>query len=340
MFKLNKAGKRVWLHSFTGSNGMEPFAGLLRGTAGNLFGTTADGGDTNCDPPYGCGTVFKLNSETGKEAVLHKFTGIPDGFDSNALLVEDAAGNFYGTSPGGGDDGLGDVFKIDAAGKETVLYSFSGGSDGCGPYPGVILDSAGNLYGVTLNGGGGSACYDGYGVAFELDAAGNETVLYRFGGSAGANPASVLLSDSESNLYGTTENGANSECGGTGCGVVFELSPQSGGGWAETVLYRFCFMSGCADGGDPGTGPLVKNSAGSLYGTTYFGGRSGNGSVFELDAAGKETVLHSFTGGSDGAFPIAGLAVDDAGNFYGTAQQGGATCYTSDTCGVVFKITP
>jgi len=179
-------------------------------------------------------------------------------------------------------------------------------------------------------------------VVFELDSAGNETVLYGFtGGADGGVPDSVLLEDSAGNLYGTTEQGGNSECtGGAGCGVVFKLSPQSGGGWSETVLYTFCSLSNCADGAYPGTGPLVMDPAGNLYGTTYFGGTYDDGVVFKLDTAGNETILHTFTGGADGGFPNAGLIRDNAGNLYGTASGGGATCYTSFTCGVVFKITP
>jgi uncharacterized repeat protein (TIGR03803 family) len=284
--------------------------------------------------------VFKLDSNTGKEAVLHKFTGTPDGWYPTALLVEDAAGNLYGTSDVGGDNGLGAVVKIDTSGKETVLYSFAGGSDGCDPYPGVILDSAGNLYGVTSDGGAGF-CNSGYGVVFEVDTSGSETVLYTFdGGSDGANPGSVLRFDPKGNLYGTTQNGGSDQCGGTGCGTVFELSPQSGGGWAETVLYAFCSLSSCADGERPLTGPLVLDASGNLYGTTYFGGASGNGTVFELSLSRKETVLHNFTGGSDGGSPWAGLTMDDSGNFYGTAEVGGTACYTRYTCGTVFEISP
>jgi uncharacterized repeat protein (TIGR03803 family) len=340
-FELDKTGKQVWLHSFDGGNGHGLQAGLLRDAAGNLFGTTVYGGDTSCNPPYGCGTVFKLDKSGTKEVVLHKFTGTPDGFFSQAVLVKDAAGNLYGTTSLGGTGGLGAVFKIDASGRESVLYNFTGGSDGCDPYPGVILDSVGNLYGVTFDGGTGF-CNSGQGVVFKVDRGGNETVLHSFGGgSDGANPDSVLLFDSQGNLYGTTENGGSSGCGGTGCGTVFELSHDG----AETVLYAFCSLSNCADGETP-VGPLVRDQKGSLYGTTYFGGASHNcsgvgcGAIFKLDRADNETILHSFTGGKDGAFPSAGLTMDSSGDLYGTTQGGGATCYTSHTCGVVFDTTP
>jgi uncharacterized repeat protein (TIGR03803 family) len=261
-------------------------------------------------------------------------------------LVKDRAGNLYGTTYLGGMNGLGAVFKIDAAGKETVLYNFTGGSDGCAPDPGVILDSAGNLYGVTSDGGAGF-CNSGYGVVFEVDTAGDETVLHTFGGSDGANPFSALLLDSKGNLYGTTANGGTSDVCDGGCGAVYELSPQSGGGWSETVLHSFCSLSGCVDGEKPLFGPLAKDAAGNLYGTTTFGGTSrcngsGCGVVFKLDPTGKETVLHDFTGGSDGAFPEVGLALDGAGNLYGAATSGGdLNCHAKyGGCGVIFKIIP
>jgi uncharacterized repeat protein (TIGR03803 family) len=344
-FKLNKSGQQVWLYSFKGGNGLNPDAGLLRDAAGNLFGTTVYGGDTNCAPPEGCGTVFELD-KTGKQGtVLHKFTGTPDGWFPEALLVEDPAGNLYGTTYLGGSSSLGAVFKIDKTGKETILHSFAGppdgGGDGAFSYQGVIRDSAGNLYGVTDAGGAYGA-----GVVYERNARGKETLLYSFTGfSDGSGPNSVLLMDADGNLYGTTKGGGNGECGGTGCGVVFELSPHSDGSWTESTLYVFCSLASCTDGEEPLAGPLVRDSAGNLYGTTYFGGdiRLCNGScgvVFKLDNAGKETVLHTFTGGADGAFPYAGLTIDGQGNLYGTTQGGGATCYTSYTCGVVFKITP
>jgi uncharacterized repeat protein (TIGR03803 family) len=343
-FKLDKTGRQIWLHSFKGGNGNDPFAGLRRDAAGNLYGTTAFGGGTKCNNSLGCGTVFKLNA-MGKETVLYKFTGQPDGNIPASLLVRDSEGNLYGATGSGGANDLGSIFKVAKTGDETLLYSFTGGSDGCFPEAGVIRDAAGSLYGVAFQGGVGF-CNSGYGVVYKLDTAGTLTVLHSFGGGDGAYPASVLLFDKAGNLYGTTKEGGNSECGGTGCGVVFELSPQSDGTWTEAVLYEFCSVSGCTDGEEPGFGPLVRDAAGNIYGTTYFGGASRNctgvgcGAVFKLDATGKETVLHSFTDGKDGGFPFAGLIKDAAGNFYGVASGGGDASCKPNGCGTVFKITP
>jgi uncharacterized repeat protein (TIGR03803 family) len=338
-FKLDNTGKLVWMHSFTGSSGQEPLAGLLRSKAGNLYGTTVLGGDTVCYT-YGCGTVFELSS-IGKEKVLDKFTGGLDAQNSEAQLVEDVAGNLYGTTYMGGTSGYGTVFKIDPAGHETLLYSFAGplggGGDGAYAYRGVILDAAGNIYGGTSAGGAYGA-----GTVFEI--------LYSFTGVAdGGGPDSVLLLDAQGNLYGTTVLGGNTNCGGgSGCGVVFKLSPQVGGNWTETTLYTFCSLANCADGREPLTGPLVLDSAGNLYGTTVFGGSSpcngsGCGVVFKLEPTGQETVLHSFSGGADGGFPNAGLVTDRSGNLYGMTGQGGnLNCPNGngEGCGVVFKLRP
>jgi len=345
-FKLDRNGKRVWLHSFNSKNGLGPMAGLMRDKAGNLYGTTVLGGDTKCYQ-YGCGTVYKLD-QAGKETLLHRFHGSPDGEFPEALLVEDVTGNLYGTTTAGGILSSGVVFKVDPTGKESVLYRFcseTNCADGNGADSGVIIDGAGNLYGVTGGGGAFAA-----GTAYELDKTGRETVLYNFtGGADGGFPVSVLLADSTGNLYGTTQDGGNGQCGGAGCGVVFELSPQSDGNWTERVLYVFCSLSNCADGERPIAGPLVRDAAGNLYGTTFFGGANRNcngdacGVVFKLDPAGTETVLHSFTGGTDGALPRAGLVRDNAGNLYGMTEIGGdVKCAIENLpgCGVVFKITP
>jgi len=347
-FKMNAAGKILWQYSFQGPNGEGPSAGLLRDSTGNFFGTTEYGGKISnhlCLDIGGCGVVFELDKDGRKETARHKFTGPPDGYVPESLLVGDAAGNLYGTTYIGGN-GYGTVFKVDNAGKETILYNFTGGSDGCAPYPGVVRDGAGNLYGVTLIGGAGF-CNSGYGVVFMVDPSGNETVLHTFSGSDGANPISVLLFDKRGNLYGTTENGGVSTVCGGGCGTVFELSP-SGGGWSETVLYSFCPQSGCTDGETPFRGPLVRDARGNIYGTTEMGGASshcngaGCGVVFKLDAGGKEMVLHSFTGGADGAYPYGGLVIDSAGNLYGAVLEGGdlkCSIGNGRGCGTVFKIS-
>jgi uncharacterized repeat protein (TIGR03803 family) len=182
-----------------------------------------------------------------------------------------------------------------------------------------------------------------------LDTSGNFTVLHTLvGGIDGAYPECALVFDSKGNLYGTTQAG-----GTYGYGTVFELSPQSGGAWSETILYSFCSLSGCADGKFPGWGALVMDSAGNLYGVTSAGGSYQNcgfsgddvcGVVFKLDSTGKETVLHNFSGGADGAAPLAGLTMDAAGNLYGVTYEGGdLNCrgkrYTIG-CGTLFKITP
>jgi len=345
-FRLNKKGTEFY--SFDGGGGSDPFAGLtVVASRGAGYGTTYLGGDTSCYS-YGCGTVYRLDSE-GKETVLHEFSGSPDGEEPQALLSVDAAGNLYGTTNGGGaSSGYGTVFEVSAEGAETVLHSFAGppegGGDGAFPYEGVVRDSAGDLYGTTALGG----AY-GSGAVYKLDASSNETLLYSFSGGDGANPGSLLLLDSQGNLYGTTANGGNSQCGGAGCGVVFELSPQSGGGYTEKTLYIFCSLLECADGEAPESGPLVIDGDRNLYGTTYFGGayrncdRDACGVVFQLSPSGEETVLHSFTGGADGAGPVPGLTLDKAGSLYGTAAYGGDTdCDLGGApgCGVVFKIIP
>ena len=345
VFKMNKNGKLIWLYSFDKKNGWGPSAGVLRDPAGNLFGVTAQGGGTDLCQPYGCGEVFKL-SAAKKETVLHRFTSDPDGYSPESLLVEDSAGTLYGTAAFGGAYGPGAVFSVDSKGKETMLYSFTGGADGSEPIPGVIRDASGNLYGVTVIGG----AYDA-GAVFELDTTGKESVLYSFaGGTDGSGPLSELTADASGNLYGLTTGGGNLGCGaGAGCGVVFELSPNSDG-WKETTLYVFCALSNCTDGERPAGGPLVLDRAGNLYGVTSTGGTSqcfggsGCGVVFELDAGGKETVLHSFTGGTDGGEPLKGLTIDAAGNLYGATELGGDIKCKADQseegCGVVFEITP
>jgi len=203
-------------------------------------------------------------------------------------LTIDSEGNLYGTTEFGGTASVGVVFKLDTTGQETVLYSFIGladfATDGVYPGAGVILDSAGNVYGTTMDGGGvtspgcgGDEC----GVVFKLDPSGQETVLHAFtGGADGAEQFSGVfeggvIRSAAGNLYGTTYLGGDlSGCYGEGCGVVFKVSPSG----QETVLYTF---TGGADGGNPYAG-VIADPAGNLYGTTYYGGKNSAGVVFKL----------------------------------------------------------
>lgn len=224
VFKVDHTGNESVLYTFLGGylgpDGAWPSAGVIRDQAGNLYGTTSWGG------PSSYGTVFKVTG--GQVTLLHGFSDVPDGrYPYHAALIEDAAGNLYGTTEGGGQNtcgtslGCGLVFKIDRAGTETVLYRFVGSPDGAAPVGGLTLDSAGNLYGTT--GSDGSAgCFLGCGTVFKLDTAGTLTVLHSFTGkNDGGSPGGHLVVDSSGNVYGTTSGGGRS-----GLGVVFKITPN------------------------------------------------------------------------------------------------------------------
>jgi uncharacterized repeat protein (TIGR03803 family) len=321
VYKLSVAGKLTALYNFTAlkGDGQAPYYGtLFRDSKGNLYGTTIAGGVHDQFCPLGCGIVFKVDPN-GKETILHTFTNTAgDGTNPNAGLVQDSSGNLYGTTTSNGTSGSGIVFKVTASGKETVFYSFTGGTDGGNPQAGLVIDSKSNLYGTTGVGGAGFA-----GTVFKLDPSGVQTVLYAFtGGTDGGYPAAGLILDSAGNLYGTTQFG-----GAFGFGTVFEVAPSG----TETVLYSF---TGGADGASPQFANLVRDGAGNLYGTTPGGGAHYVGIVFKVDAKGVETVLHTFNH-ADGSWPGGTLALDSKGNLYGTTYFGGA--YGG---GVVFKIAP
>ena len=249
--------------------------------------------------------------------LLYSFKGGTDGDAPVAGLLRDAAGNLYGTTFYGGTSSNGTVFKLDATGTETVLYSFTGGADGGNPQGGLIRDAAGNFYGTTYY-GGIPTCQCG--TVFKLDTTGTETVLHSFTGTDGASPQAGLLRDASGNLYGTTSNG-----GAVYDGTVFKVDTTG----AETVLHSFA-------GGNDGWGPhagLLRDAAGNLYGTTPYGGLPGSGTVFKLDSTGAKTVLHNFFDHPDGKSPWAGLVGDAAGELYGTTQYGGT--YGK---GTVFKL--
>jgi len=238
VYKVNPAGNETVLYAFDGVGPNEDpnsYGPLVRDEAGNLYGTTS--GLTQIS--YGLSVLFKVDP-AGNETILHTFTGVADDVGGISFgLIRDEAGNFYGTDYEGGlcIPGCGVVFKVDPAGNETVLYSFTGGADGSYPL-GLVRDRAGNLYGTTYAGGNltASECVGfGCGVVFKLDPAGNETVLYAFTGAAdGGYPGAGVVLDERGNLYGTTENGGDfgpSLCANNyGCGVVFKLTRSAAGG--------------------------------------------------------------------------------------------------------------
>jgi uncharacterized repeat protein (TIGR03803 family) len=249
--------------------------------------------------------------------VVHTFNGT-DGAYPEAQLVQDTAGNSYGTTFDRGASGYGTVFKTSPAGKTVVLYNFGGPPDGANPAGPLWIDSSDNLYGTTEWGGSSN-----FGTVFKIGASGQETLLHSFaGGSDGVNPEGGVIEDSSGNLYGTTEGGGTGAgCGGYYCGIVFKLDSAG----SETILYTFNgdTSGGVVDGANPWAG-LVLDADGNLYGTTVYGGTAGYGTVFKVSSSGSETLLYQFTGGSDGAYPYSNLIFDTSGNLYGTAYEGGS----------------
>ena len=296
-------------YSFAGGgSGGYPAAGVIRDKAGNIYGTTYYGGAAND------GTVFRL-SRKGKETILHSFAGGADGENPVGSLTRDDSGNLYGATAGGGKGGSGTIFKLAPDGTETILRAFDNGYGGGVPVGSLVLQGE-RLYGATAAGG-----VHGAGAVFRLSTSGREKVLHSFtGGTDGYEPFAGLVADGAGNFYGTTlQGGANQ------LGTVYRLAA----GGAELVLHA---LAGGSDGSTP-AGPLVFDAGGNLYGTTEQGGSDDAGTVFRVTPDGAETVLYSFTGGTDGADPACGLVLDGAGNFYGTAPLSEA-----DGDGTVFEL--
>jgi uncharacterized repeat protein (TIGR03803 family) len=317
------------LHTFAGgeTDGENPYAGLIRDNAGNLYGTTLNGGWR----VPGHGTVFKLDT-AGALTTLHTFDHRGDGIKPYGGLVRDRAGNLYGMTPWGigRKAGNGIIYRIETTGKEAIPHRFTGGSDGGNPHGGLIRDQAGNLYGGTEIGG-----THGCGVLFDVNN-GVESVLYTFTGSEvngdGCSSAGDLVRDQTSgDLYGTTSFGGNQP----GCGTVFKLDSTG----KETILHAFNCLNG-TDGSNPAAG-LILDQAGNLYGTTTHSRPTGMGTVFRIDTTGDNySILYTFSGGADGSTPMGPVVMDTAGNLYGTTRYGGnLSCgHSGEGCGVAFEL--
>jgi uncharacterized repeat protein (TIGR03803 family) len=324
----------------TGNVGSTPQSSLTFGPDGALYGTTPGVAFSLRPPPTICGSI----SCPWQETVLFT-TNFSTGRDLIGGVAFDSAGKLYGTAQVGVTDdncfsGCGTVHQIAKSGgvwTETTLHQFVA-TDGYYPNSGVIVDAAGNLYGVAPQ------SYYGSGVAFEMTPSGsgwNFNPLYQFpaDGSQGAGPWGGIIFSETGSLYGTTAGGTGATSGGS----VFELAP-AGGSWNYTLIHAFS-----GSGSLPGPwGKLLLDAAGNLYGTTLKDGAYGYGNVFRLSPSNGGwiyTSLHDFTGGSLGAYPYDGLVMDANGNLYGTTAAGGQTgaeCYVegNNQCGLVFEITP
>jgi uncharacterized repeat protein (TIGR03803 family) len=335
-----------------GTDGLLPSGRVIFGPDGALYGVTQAGGEVNCNAGFGsCGIVFRLTPPATvcksficpwQKSTLFSFNGT-DGAEPMSEVVFDQVGNLYGTTYGGGGNGDADcIYDTNGCGTvyeltpsngtwtETVLHAFpTSGNDGQNPYANLILDSAGNLYGSTEQGGS-----SGLGTVFQLSPSGSgwtENLLYNFeAGSDGVVPEGGLLLASGT-LFGTASTGGLDEAG-----TVFQLTPGQGG-WTFNLMYTLI--------GQEYFGPrasLTMDAAGNLYGTTVSGGAYGYGSAFKLTPSNGSwtyTSLHDFTGNSDGSYIESNLIMDANGNLYGVASNGGAgSCFRG--CGTVFEITP
>ena len=378
VFKLTPPafGQANWtmkvLYNFTGgTDGGSPSPHLIMDPSGAIYGTASSGGSWLND-----GLVFKLTppgpgSTQWHYAVLHYFSynyayGVDDGANPHAGLIMDQSGTLYGVTGYGGSisgtyTGHGTVFKLTplnaarTAFQETVLYRFAGGADGKNPWDALTLDSAGNLYGTTLYGGGGP-CYDGCGTIFRLspgstsESPWTKTTLFRLNGqNGGGTPQGKLVIGAGGVLYGTAYKGGTGTCTDglgywIGCGVVFKLMPPAPGqtSWTEFILLNF----NAANGAFP-QGGLITDSTGALFGTTSLSasdayGVPGDGNVFKLvppapgQVAWTQTVLHKFNVSTTGSTAIGELVRAPDGRLYGSAYMGGG----GFNAGTIFEITP
>lgn len=322
------------IHNFDFVNGVNVYDGLIADAAGNFYGTGGGGG------AHDEGVVYELSSTPiggWNERVLYSFGSVTgDGMYPRAKVTMDASGNLYGTTPLGGAFGQGTVFQLvpSSSGNwtETVLHSFGGNaSDGITPYAGVVIDSAGNLYGTTSAGG-----MHNDGTAYELTPVSGggwaETMLHAFGSDQedGLFPLGELVLDVQGNLYGTTASG------GKNFGTVFELSPAGGGAWTETILHSFLYR----EGGDPTTA-VTFDVSGNLFVSLPIGGmgpHSAAGSIYELSpnsGGWTGTVLYYFHG-TRANYPVSSVAIDGFGNLFVSTGGGVST----GCCGAVVELTP
>lgn len=324
------------LYNFTGgADGGEPYKGVTLDAQGNLYGTAVTGGGGSCEG--GCGVVYKVTKSGGSwsQSVIHAFTGGKDGSGPGSPVAFDHQGNLYGTTPTGGALGFGVVYEMKPGAHGSwslkVIHTFTGGRDGLGGGASrLLVDAAGNLYGVNTVGGA-----HGSGNVFELLPSGSQwkfATLYSFHDQPdGASPYGGVTFGKDGNLYGTTYY-----AGANDVGTVYKLT-NANGSWTESVLYSF---KGGSDGDSP-ISTLVADARGNLYGTTSDGGSAacGCGTIFRLTpgsgGAWTEKVVYRFPGAPQAGFAYNGMVSDTKGNFYGATVHGG-----SGNDGAIYEFTP
>jgi uncharacterized repeat protein (TIGR03803 family) len=327
-----KASTTEVIYSFAGDDdGEYTDTDVAIDAAGNLYGTSVLGGE------FGGGTVWQLSpvGSSWVHSVLYSFTGGADGGEPYKGVTLDAVGNLYGTAVTGGsgscEGGCGVAYKLTKSGDtwtQSVIHAFTGGDDGSGPGARVAVDNRGNVYGMTPTGGA-----NGLGTIYALHPTSSGDwalrVIHTFtGGSDGSSGSAGKLLLRGGHVYGAATTG-----GANGSGIVFKLTPTRTGEWGFKTLYSF---RSAPDGVFP-YGAVLFDAAGKLYGTTYYGGTNGLGTVYQLSPSGTgewtERVLYSFQAGSDGNSSISNLVSDAAGNLYGTTSEGGLGS------GTIFKLT-
>ena len=306
----------------------QPYGPLVQGVDGYMYGVTGPEG------PVG-GTIFKLGLQGTGLKHVYTFCSVPncaDGSNPTSGLVQAPNGILYGTTQAGGwlttdsggQHGYGTIYGITTTGGYTLYHTFRG-SDGAAPEAGLALDYAGNVYGTTRFGGTCSGDAQGCGTVFRMDPTGRFMWEHIFSGPDGSQPMGTLLLAMDGGFYGTTHQG-----GANQAGTIFRITAA---GELATV-YNFCAQANCADGSDP-EGGLIQGVDGNLYGTTYTGGASNQGSVFRITTDGELTTLYSFSG-SDGFYPQGSLTLGSDGNLYGTTYLGG----TGGGWGTMYQLTP
>jgi uncharacterized repeat protein (TIGR03803 family) len=316
------------LHNFDGTDGANPYVGLVQVTDGNLYGTTYFGGANND------GAVIKITL-SGTVTTLHSFDKT-DGARPYAKLIQATDGNLYGSTYSGGANSDGTLFKVTTSGTLTSLLSLDG-TDGDGPGRGLIQAANGDLYGTTAQGGANSntSCDETCGTMFKITTEGMLTTIYSFCSLSdcadGFFPFAGLIQAANGDFYGTTGQGGAHSCLAGECGTVFKITPAG----TLTTLHSF-------DGTDGQWiyASLIQATDGNFYGTAFLGGTTNNlctygcGTVFKVTSSGAFTTLHSFDM-TDGGYPQSGLVQGTDGNLYGTTYFGG-----TNGAGTVFKITP